>query len=176
MEIKFCSQCGETMRWRLPEGDNRSRFVCDKCNFIHYQNPNIVSGCIVYKEDSVLLCKRAIEPRAGLWTLPAGFMENGETTRHAAERETFEETGARISADKLFAITNSPHANHVNIFYLAKLKDSRFHPTSESSEVQLFKKSDIPMDNIAFHTVKVVLELFFRDVERGNFSLHEIDF
>ncbi|MBX2858847.1 MAG: NUDIX hydrolase [Cellvibrionaceae bacterium] len=174
--MKFCSKCGATTNWRLPTGDSRHRFVCDTCNFIHYQNPNIVAGCIVYQEDSVLLCKRAIEPRLGFWTLPAGFMENGETTRQAAERETFEETGAKITSDQLFAITNTPQVNHVNIFYLAKLKNNNFHPTDESSEVKLFKKNDIPFEEIAFHTVKAVLENFFRDLKAEKFGMHQIDF
>ncbi len=174
--IKYCSQCGNRMHWIIPENDTRKRYVCLQCSFIDYQNPKLVAGCIVYKNDSVLLCKRAINPRLGMWTLPAGFMENGETTKHAAERETLEETGAQITATQLFAITNSPHVNHVNIFYLAQLDSSSFHPTNESSEVKLFKKGDISELNLAFHTVEIVLSRFFQDLERGFFSTHEIDF
>jgi len=176
VSIKFCSSCGGLIELKVPSGDTFQRHICTQCGSTHYLNPKVISGCLVYQNDQVLLCKRAIEPRLGLWTLPAGFMENGETTRQAAIRETLEETGATIKTNELFAITNSPHINHVNIFYLAELKSLDFHSTLESSEVILFKKDDIPWDRIAFHTVKLILEKFFIDIEKGRFSVHEIDF
>ena len=106
--MKFCSQCGSTVELRIPDGDNLPRFVCAKCNTIHYQNPKIVAGCIPEWEDQILLCKRAIEPRRGLWTLPAGFMENNETTADAALRETQEEAKAQaeIIDRKLHGLIN----------------------------------------------------------------------
>ena len=111
--MKFCSNCGATVELRVPEGDALPRFVCTACHTIHYQNPRMIVGCIVEWEDKVLLCKRAIEPRYGLWTVPAGFMENGETTFQGAARETLEEANARVEIGQLYALYNIPHINQV---------------------------------------------------------------
>lgn len=181
MEIKYCSQCGSPTELKIPDEDYSERFICTKCSHIHYLNPKIICGCIVYKEDKVLLCKRAIEPRLGLWTVPAGFMENGETTRNAAVRETQEEANININTGKLFSISNLPHANQVYFLYLADLENESFSVTPESSEIALFSKDEIPWDEIAFHTVKLSLTKYFEDFEsdnesKKNFKLHEVDF
>jgi len=176
MNINYCTQCGGTVVLRNVDRDNIKRHICSQCNFTHYQNPKIVTGCLVYKNEQILLCKRAIEPRLGLWTVPAGFMENGETTRQAARRETIEESGANVELNKLFIVANLPHANQVYMLYLAELKGNDFHSSHESSDVKLFTKENIPWNNIAFYTVKLALTKFFEDSEKNQFSLHEIDF
>jgi len=165
--MKFCSECGHAVALAIPEGDNRPRHVCSQCGTIHYQNPKNVIGTIpVWEHEGqlqVLLCRRAIEPRYGYWTLPAGFMENGETTGEAAARETEEEAGANIELGPLFALLNVAHVHQVHMFYLARLVDLDFHPGEESLEVQLFTESDIPWDDLAFPTIRKTLELFFAD-------------
>jgi len=165
--MKFCSECGHTVALAIPEGDNRPRHVCSQCGTIHYQNPKNVIGTIpVWEHEGqlqVLLCRRAIEPRYGYWTLPAGFMENGETTGEAAARETEEEAGANIELGPLFALLNVAHVHQVHMFYLARLVDLDFHPGEESLEVQLFTEAEIPWDDLAFPTIRKTLELFFAD-------------
>jgi len=165
--MKFCSECGHAVALAIPEGDNRPRHVCPQCGTIHYQNPKNVIGTIpVWEHEGqlqVLLCRRAIEPRYGYWTLPAGFMENGETTGEAAARETEEEAGANIELGPLFALLNVAHVHQVHMFYLARLVDLDFHPGEESLEVQLFTESEIPWDDLAFPTIRKTLELFFAD-------------
>lgn len=165
--MKFCSECGHPVALAIPEGDNRPRHVCTQCGTIHYQNPKNVIGTIpVWEQDGqlqILLCRRAIEPRYGYWTLPAGFMENGETTGQAAARETEEEAGANIELGNLFALINVAHVHQVHMFYLARLLDLDFHPGEESLEVQLFTESAIPWDELAFPTIRKTLELFFAD-------------
>lgn len=165
--MKFCSECGHAVALAIPEGDNRPRHVCPQCGTIHYQNPKNVIGTIpVWEHEGqlqVLLCRRAIEPRYGYWTLPAGFMENGETTGEAAARETEEEAGANIELGPLFALLNVAHVHQVHMFYLARLVDLDFHPGEESLEVQLFTETEIPWDDLAFPTIRKTLELFFAD-------------
>ncbi|MDN4057417.1 NUDIX hydrolase [Massilia sp. YIM B02769] len=165
--MKFCSECAHPVALAIPEGDNRPRHVCTQCGTIHYQNPKNVIGTIpVWEHEGqlqVLLCRRAIEPRYGYWTLPAGFMENGETTGEAAARETEEEAGANIELGRLFALLNVAHVHQVHMFYLARLVDLEFHPGEESLEVQLFSESEIPWDDLAFPTIRKTLELFFAD-------------
>jgi len=165
--MNFCSECGHAVALSIPEGDNRPRHVCTQCGTIHYQNPKMVIGSIPVWEDEgtlqVLLCRRAIEPRLGYWTLPAGFMENGETTAEAAVRETEEEAGANIELGPLFTLLNVAHVHQVHMFYLARLLDLDFAPGEESLEVQLFAERDIPWDELAFPTIRTTLELFFAD-------------
>lgn len=107
--MKYCSHCGHVVTERIPEGDNRPRFVCVRCEAIHYQNPKVVTGCLPYHADKVLLCKRAIAPRSGYWTLPAGFLENGETAAQGALRETVEEANAQAEIDDLYTLFSLPH-------------------------------------------------------------------
>jgi ADP-ribose pyrophosphatase YjhB (NUDIX family) len=169
--MNFCSECGHAVALSIPEGDNRPRHVCTQCGTIHYQNPKMVIGSIPVWDPAsaqdgtlqVLLCRRAIEPRRGYWTLPAGFMENGETTSEAAVRETEEEAGAHIEIGKLFTLLNVAHVHQVHMFYLARLLDLDFAPGEESLEVQLFAERDIPWDELAFPTIRTTLELFFAD-------------
>jgi len=174
MTINFCNQCGHPVEWLIPPGDNRSRHVCLQCGYIHYLNPKIVAGCLVYEQDKVLLCRRAIEPRLGYWTLPAGYMENGETTRQSAERETLEETATQVKADQLFVLSNLSQRNHVNLIYLAPLLQHDYQATSETLEVHLFSQHEIPWEHIAFLTMHKALEYFYEDLAKGQFQLHEL--
>ncbi|MCG2582782.1 NUDIX hydrolase [Massilia sp. TS11] len=177
--MKFCSECAAPVALLVPDGDNRPRYVCAECATIHYQNPKLVIGSIPVWEDGgevqVLLCRRAIEPRYGYWTLPAGFMENEETTAAAAVRETEEEAGAHIALGGLFTLLNVAHVHQVHLFYLARLTDLDFAPGVESLEVQMFRQDQIPWQDLAFPTVARTLELFFADHARGQMGFHSID-
>ena len=173
--MKFCSQCGATVTLRIPAGDNLPRHVCDACNAIHYQNPRIIAGCIPVWNDQVLLCRRAIEPRYGLWTLPAGFMENRETTLEAAARESFEEAGARLDDMQFFCSFSIPHISQVYIMYRGVLRDGHAQPGEESLDVALYDEGDIPWGEIAFPVVKETLRLYFADRARGEFVVHTGD-
>lgn len=169
---RFCSICGQPVTQRVPEGDSRERDCCTSCGAIHYVNPRPVVGTIPVWKDQVLLCKRAIEPRLGYWTLPAGFMEIGETTGAGALRETLEEAGARITLGPLYTMIDVPHAEQVHIFFRAQLLDLDFHAGEESLEVRLFKEEQIPWHDLAFRTVATTLELFFADRARGEFGTY----
>ena len=161
--MKFCSQCGGSVSEFVPAGDNRPRFVCDACQTVHYLNPRIVAGCLPVWQDQVLLCRRAIEPRRGYWTLPAGFMENGETVQQAAERETLEEANARVTGLQLYTLFDLPHINQVYMFFRAELLDQAYCAGDESLEVRLFAQTDIPWSELAFPTIGRTLEYFFAD-------------
>lgn len=173
--MKFCSDCGATVSLRVPAGDSLPRYVCEHCGAIHYQNPKIVAGCIAAWDDQVLLCKRAIEPRYGLWTLPAGFMENGETTLEAAARETWEEAQARVDQLTLYGLFNLPHINQVYIMFRGQLVGGRAHPGAESLEVGLFREDQIPWNQLAFPVVRESLVLYFEDVRAGRFPTRFAD-
>lgn len=172
LEINFCSSCGAAVELRCPADDNRLRHICTACGTIHYQNPKMVIGSIPEWEDKILLCRRAIEPRHGLWTLPGGFMENGETTSGAAIRETLEEANARIAIGDLYSMYSLPHINQVHLLFRARLLDLDFAPGAESLEVRLFSEHEIPWGEIAFRPVKFSLEHYFADRREGRFSLH----
>lgn len=173
--IKFCSACGHAVALRVPDGDNRERHVCENCGAIHYQNPRNVVGAVPVWGNRVLLCKRAIEPRLGFWTLPAGFMELGETTSQAAGRETLEESGAEVDVGALFSLLSVPHVNQVHVFYLAQMRSDHFAAGAESLEVRLFTEEEIPWDEIAFPTVAHTLRFFFADRVSGQFGVHTLD-
>jgi ADP-ribose pyrophosphatase YjhB (NUDIX family) len=173
--MNYCSHCGGSVQIRVPDGDNRKRVVCSACGRIHYQNPKIVVGCIPEWEDRVLLCRRAIEPRYGLWTLPAGFMENGETTQQGAARETLEEASARVEVEDLYTLFNLPHINQVYMLFRSRLLDVDFGPGAESLEVALFGAAEIPWEQIAFPVVRETLRLYFQDRADGGFRLHSGD-
>lgn len=182
--MKFCSECAHPVFLQTPIDDNRPRYVCSNCNIIHYQNPKIVVGSIPvwkhYNELCILLCKRAIEPRYGYWTLPAGFMENGETTTDAAIRETKEEAGARVQLEGLFSLINLPFIYQVHFFYRASLLDLNYTAGIESLEVNLFTEKEIPWSKIAFTTVEYTLRSYFTDLNNlkqgtSNFCLHTKD-
>jgi ADP-ribose pyrophosphatase YjhB (NUDIX family) len=175
LAMKFCSACGHPISVRIPAGDNRERFVCENCGAIHYQNPRNVVGTVPVWERQVLLCRRAIEPRLGFWTLPAGFMEIGETTSQCAARETLEEAGARVEVQALFSLLNVPHVHQVHLFYLARLLDIDIAAGVESLEVGLFDEAEIPWDSIAFQTVEQTLRYFFADRANGQFGVHTGD-
>ncbi|NBA95451.1 NUDIX hydrolase [Pseudomonas sp. R5(2019)] len=169
--MKFCSQCGQPVTHRIPEGDNRLRFVCVHCETIHYQNPNIVAGCLPLWGDQVLLCRRAIEPRRGYWTLPGGFMENGETLEQAARRETDEEASARVTDLHLYTLFDLPHISQVHVFFRAQLTDLDFAAGTESLEVRLFREDEIPWSELAFKTVGRTLECYFADRRENHYPV-----
>ncbi|MFG0631296.1 NUDIX hydrolase [Pseudomonas sp. xss_2] len=172
--MNFCSACGQPVIQRIPEGDSRLRYVCEHCQTIHYQNPNIVAGVLPIWGSKVLLCRRAIEPRRGFWTLPAGFMENGETTDAAARRETVEEACARVGEMSLYQLFDLPHINQVHLFFRAQLADLDFAVGVESLEVRLFEEEEIPWGELAFRTVTRTLECYYRDRIRQHFPIgHE---
>jgi len=170
--MKYCSNCGAPVAMKIPPGDNLLRHVCDACSTIHYSNPKMVIGCIPEWRDQVLLCRRAIEPRYGLWTLPAGFMENGETVAQAALRETLEEAKARVELGEIFSVLSVPHVNQVHLFYRARLIDLDFGPGAESLEVQLFPEAAIPWQEMAFRTVSTTLKHYYSDRTAGSFAFH----
>jgi len=169
--IDHCARCGTRVEQRIPEDDNRERAVCPSCSHVHYINPLNVVGTLPVWEDKVLLCRRNIEPRKGLWTLPAGFMEMGETTEEGACRETDEEAGARIELLGLYSILNVVPAGQVHFFYRARLLDTHFQPGPETIEARLFGEADIPWDELAFRTVRMTLERFFADRLTGQFGM-----
>lgn len=170
--MKYCSNCGAPVRRKIPPGDHLPRYVCDACQTIHYQNPKIVSGCIPEWEDQILLCRRAIEPRYGRWTVPAGFMENGETTEQAAARETLEEACAEVEITELYSVFSLPHISQVYLLFRGRLRRPEFSPSPESLEVRLFRQEEIPWSEMAFQAVHQTLQRYFRDRARNAFSLH----
>jgi len=170
--MNFCNQCGEAVEFTIPDGDNRERYVCTACDFIHYQNPRIIAGCIAEHENKILLCKRAIEPRIGQWTLPAGFMENNETTVQAAQRETFEEATAKLNKIKLFCTVSIPHISQVYIMYRGTLVNGFSKPGIESLETNLFTEDQIDWDTLAFPVIKESLKLYFTDKKNQQFKIH----
>lgn len=173
--MKYCGECGHAVERKIPEGDNRSRDICTVCGFIHYTNPRIIAGTIPIWKNQVLLCRRAIEPRLGFWTLPAGFMENAESATEAAIRETWEEALARVSVQGLYTMISVPHIDQVHIFFRAVLVDGHFGPGPESLETKLFSEADIPWDEISFPTVKQTLEQYFKDRPGSEFPVHVSD-
>ena len=173
--MNFCSHCGHAVEHRIPDGDSRERAICGSCQHIDYENPLNVVGTVPVWEDSVLLCRRNIEPRHGFWTLPAGFMELGESTEAGAVRETDEEAGARIVVEGLFTVLNVVRVGQVHFFYRARLEDTRFAPGPETIEARLFREDEIPWDELAFRTVKLTLERYFADRRAGSFGIHCVD-
>ncbi len=169
--MKFCSQCGQPVTQQVPEGDNLPRYVCTACSHIHYQNPNIVAGCVAEYDGRILLCRRAIEPRRGYWTIPAGFMENNETTQQAASREAEEEALATVEIGSLLAIVHVLHANQVHMMFRARLPRPEFGIGLESLEVKLCSEQEIPWQDIAFRSVDFALRRYFED-RRAGCELH----
>jgi ADP-ribose pyrophosphatase YjhB (NUDIX family) len=169
--MKFCSSCGSRLVEKIPRDDDRRRHVCPGCDTVHYQNPKIVTGCLPVWEDSVLLCRRAIEPRSGYWTVPAGFMELDETVEQGAVRETWEEARAQVEIQAPYSMFNLPHVNQLFVIYRARLKNLDFRPGPESEDVRLFAEQDIPWDDLAFGTVRQTLRFFFGDRPGGRFPM-----
>ncbi len=170
--MNFCSHCAAPVRLEIPAGDNRPRFVCTRCTRVHYQNPKIVAGCIPTWEDKILLCRRAIEPKIGLWTLPAGFMENGESVAQAAARETAEEAGAVVTQPELYGIYSIPHISQVYVMFHAPLSAPTFAAGVESLEVKLYRHTEIPWDTLAFRVVRIALKQFLADWPQQVFAPH----
>jgi len=170
--VKYCSDCGARLSYRIPKKDDRPRFICDSCGVIHYENPNMVVGSIPIWQESILFCRRAIEPRYGKWTLPAGFLENGETVEAGAKRETFEEAGARIVELKPYALYNLAFVNQVYIMFRATLPEPVFSAGHETLEVRLFKKHEVPWNELAFSAIEKTLQDYFDDLKKGAFSFH----
>jgi len=177
--IQHCRACGTPVVHRVPDdGDTRSRAVCPACHTIHYENPLNVVGTVPFwgpHGEKVLLCKRNIEPRKGYWTLPAGFMELGETTSQGAARETDEEAGAQIELLDLFTVMNVARVGQVHLYYRAQLLSDQFNPGHETMEARLFEEHAIPWDELAFKTVRATLEAYFQDRRGGDFRIHTID-
>ena len=177
--MKYCPNCAANLTVKIPADDSRERYVCEACGSIHYQNPRNVVGTIPVYGEQVLLCRRAITPRHGYWTLPAGFMELGESTSHGAARETLEEAGAIVEIGPLYSLLNVPHAEQVHLFYLATMTSPQFAAGEESLEVALFHEHEIPWDELAFPTVKQTLTWFFADravgVLEGQFHVRSRD-
>jgi len=159
----------------VPPGDSLPRYVCDACGEIHYQNPKLVVGAVCEHAGRILLCRRAIEPRYGYWTLPAGFMENDETAAQGAVRETLEEAGARIALDAPFSLISVPRVNQVHLFYRARVLDLEFKPGEESLEVALVEEAAVPWKDIAFRTVGITLRHWFADRAQGRYGFHAED-
>ena len=173
--MKFCPSCGSALTRRVPPGDSLPRDVCDACGSVHYQNPKLVVGAVPEWEGRLLLCRRAIEPRYAYWTLPAGFMENGETIGEGALRETLEEAGARVELVAAFSMISVPYVNQIHVFYRARLQDLEFKPGVESLEVALFEEARVPWKDIAFRTVGLTLKHWFADRARNSFGFHAED-
>jgi ADP-ribose pyrophosphatase YjhB (NUDIX family) len=173
--IHHCRACGAAVNYIVPADDNRPRAVCPACATIHYENPLNVVGTVPVWQDQVLLCRRAIEPRLGLWTLPAGFMELGETTAEGALRETLEEAGANVELQGLYTVLNVVRVGQVHLFYRARMLDTRLEPGPESLEARLFREDEIPWDELAFRTVRETLSRFFADRQSGQFGVHCAD-
>jgi len=174
-QIRHCRACGAPTEYLVPTDDNRDRAVCTSCATIHYENPLNVVGTVPVLGEKVLLCLRNIEPRRGKWTLPAGFMELGESSSAGALRETVEEAGAQIELGPLFTVINVVHVGQVHLYYRATMLDDSLAPGSETIEARLFDEAEIPWDNLAFLTVQITLRHYFEDRRRGQFELHCAD-
>ncbi len=170
--FKHCKLCGGPVAYQVPADDNRDRATCTVCGNVHYENPLNVVGTVPVWADQVLLCRRNIEPRYGLWTLPAGFMELGETVAEGAVRETVEEAGARIELEGLYTVLNVVRVGQVHFFYRARMLDTTLDPGPESLEARLFREDEVPWDELAFRTVRETLQHYFADRRRGAYSLH----
>jgi ADP-ribose pyrophosphatase YjhB (NUDIX family) len=179
LPLNYCRVCGTTVVYRLPDdGDTKERAVCTACHTVHYENPlNVVGTVPVWGEDGaqVLLCKRNIQPCRGKWTLPAGFMELGETTAQGAARETDEEAGAQFEIQGLFSVMNVVRVSQVHFYYRARLLSTTFNPGHETMEARLFTEAEIPWDDIAFRTVQETLKRYFEDRRKGQFGVHVMD-
>ena len=173
--MKFCSNCGHPISILIPEGDNRERHCCGNCGAIHYFNPRMIVGTLPIWEDKIMICKRGIEPRAGLWTLPAGFMELGETTEEGAIRETWEETRAKVEIQHLHGIYNIPQIDQVYFIYLAQMQSPAYELTPESTQIELVRKEDIPWDDIAFAVIKKALQDYIEGSPTPHNTVHHKD-
>jgi len=170
--IRFCSQCGAPTSLEVPAGDDLPRFVCEACKHIHYQNPKVVVGTISEWEGRILLCRRAIEPGYGQWTLPGGFMENGETVEQGAKRETREECGAEVDITSLYAVYSLPYISQVYMMFRANMRDAQCAAGRESLEVTLCQHDDIPWEELAFRVIRAILNQYVNNFAHDNASVH----
>lgn len=173
--MKYCSDCGHPVERRVPSGDHLPRHVCPSCGAIHYQNPKVIVGCIPEWEDRILMCRRDIEPRRGLWTFPAGFLELGETSGEGAARETREEARAEVEVGEILVVINVPYVSQLYLIHRGRLKSPHAAPTVESSECVLMREDEIPWDEIAFPTIWHSLKFFFADRARGRYEIHTLE-
>lgn len=165
--MKFCNKCGAPVELRVPPGDHLERYVCAACGTIHYENPRLVVGCVPEHDGRILLCRRAIEPRRGFWTVPAGFMENGETLQQAAARESQEEALADVAIGSLLAVVHVLHAHQVHVFFRATLRQPQFGPGPESLDVELVRPEEIPWTDLAFRSTEFTLRRYLEDRAAG---------
>jgi ADP-ribose pyrophosphatase YjhB (NUDIX family) len=172
--IRHCRACGALTAYIVPADDNRERAVCTACDTVHYENPLNVVGTVPIWGDQVLLCKRNIEPRRGFWTLPAGFMELGETAEQGALRETDEEAGLHVALQGLYAVMSVPRVGQVHLYFRAEMLDAHIDPGPETMEARLFSESEIPWDQLAFHTVRETLTFYFADRRIGHFPVRSV--
>jgi ADP-ribose pyrophosphatase YjhB (NUDIX family) len=172
-DMNYCSQCGSgELSFEIPKGDNRSRFICQDCDTIHYSNPKMVTGCLPVWEDQVLLAKRSIAPRYGFWNIPSGYLENGETVEEGAVREVWEEAKAEVTGLQLKSVYSLPHINQIYIHFIGDLKDGAFGVGEESLEVQLFSEDNIPWEKLAFTSSVFTLQKYFADRKNGRQKVH----
>jgi ADP-ribose pyrophosphatase YjhB (NUDIX family) len=170
--MNFCSICGAAVTRQIPPDDDRLRYVCCECGAVHYQNPKVVVGCIPVWEDKILLCRRAIEPRLGTWTIPAGYLENGETVSAGARRELWEEALAQVGELQPFGLYNICHVNQIYLIFRAQLTDTNFGAGHESLEARLFETAEIPWNDLAFPVITRTLERFVKARRQGKFKFH----
>lgn len=170
--MNYCSHCGQPVTLEVPPGDNRPRYVCRSCGNVHYENPKVVVGCVPEHDGRILICKRAIEPRYGYWTVPAGFMELGESLAEAAIRETWEEARARVSLGPLFAVVDVIQARQVHVFFRGELHAGEHGAGEETLETRLVSPAELPWDEIAFPSVRIALERYLQDRASGGGPLH----
>lgn len=175
MDIKFCTDCGSPTQLKIPADDDHVRAICEKCGQVHYSNPKMVVGSIPEYEGKILLCRRNIEPQKGLWTLPAGYLENGESVQQGAIRETLEETRAVVEIVEPYRMFNIVFVDQIYLMFRARMKTDRFGPTKESIEVRLFDETEIPWDRIAFKVIRQTLEHYFEDRRKNLFSFGIFD-
>lgn len=172
--MKYCSECGGQVGLSIPSGDDRQRYVCNGCGCIHYENPKMVVGCIPEWEGQILLCLRSIEPRYGKWTIPAGYLENGESVSEGAKREAMEEACAAVEIIDPYAVYSLTSVNQVYLIFRARLLGARYHPGEESLAVRLFSEDEIPWEDLAFPVIRKTLEQYFKDRPGGNFPVHSV--
>ena len=170
--MNFCSDCGHTVSLQKVEDDLVMRYVCTSCKTIHYQNPKIIAGCLPIWEDKVMLCKRAIQPCIGLWNLPGGFMENGETAEAGAAREVLEEANCAVEVINVHTVFSIPRINQVYLHFLAKMPTLSYSCGVESLEVEMFLEKDIPWKEIAFTSTSFALVKYFEDRKKGARNVH----
>ncbi|MCP3999529.1 MAG: NUDIX hydrolase [Gammaproteobacteria bacterium] len=167
-----CSNCGSNVDVKVPDGDNKPRYVCSSCGTVLYENPKLVVGCVTEYEGKILLCKRAIEPRLGYWTVPAGFMELSETLQEAAARETLEEACAKITLGSMLTVVDVVQAGQVHVFFRGTLDNGEYATGDESLDARLYAPDEIPWDEIAFPSGIIALKQFLTQRKTGIEHVH----